>query len=120
MNGDRCCADRQPDALGRFESRLAMDARFEQREFLTADPAEDIGAIQVHSDCLRQFAQRFVADRMTIPVVDLLEFVDVKHEQCAMPGRKRLYQRAHKTFAIEDSRQSITPCALIEMAISLL
>src|SRR5690606_23802756 len=53
----------------------------EQREFLAAQASEQVVGTDECADGAREVLQDLVAGGMTVPVVQLLEVVDVQHQQ---------------------------------------
>ena len=69
-------------------------------EFLAAIAVDAVVGARRRVQFARDLAQRLVADRMAVTVVDGLEMVDVDDQQAHRPDRIRLAQRP-RTLAVE-------------------
>jgi hypothetical protein len=79
--GDRALADRAPALLRDALGLVAVDAGQEQRELVAADAREQLARPRVAAEPLRDRREHRVAGLVPVRVVDLLELVDVEHDE---------------------------------------
>ncbi|CDX60840.1 hypothetical protein MPL3365_450022 [Mesorhizobium plurifarium] len=107
-------ADAQPDRFRDQEGARRVGARQEDREFLAADAADNVGAAQLPLDRAGDQLQRLVAAVMAETVVDRFEMVGIDDQQRAGIGDVMaaclveigLHQH-REGAAIEDGRQAV-------------
>src|SRR3954463_13749988 len=77
---DRLLGEDAPDLVGRRDRVARTGLGKDEHELLTAVTPEDVRGATRRRDPARRFAQHLVASRVPVPVVDLLEMVEVDHE----------------------------------------
>ena len=89
---DEHLGERGAGALGRFRGRLSGDAREHEHELLAAEPADGVAVADDGAQLGGRGGERLIALRVTVRVVDLLEVVEVEHDDAerAAGGRRGL------------------------------
>jgi hypothetical protein len=106
-------ADGFDDALAQpADVGLALGPRLDDGEFVAADPRHRIGVTQQRTQPRPHLADQFVARRVAERVVDLLEMVEVEHEQRDLLARaavavQRLPEPVLKQCAVRQAGERI-------------
>ncbi len=70
-----------PESLGERERGPHVARRKDDRELLASDSADDVGRPNRRAEDIGHFEEHLVADAMPVDVVDLLEVVEVEHDE---------------------------------------
>ena len=92
------------NALGGIERAERVGVRQEDRKFFTAEASEQVGLAQRIAGGASNLAQQQVAGQVAMHVVDLLEQVDVDHQQ----GGRHVVAPAARPFAVGE-HQKLAP-----------
>ena len=79
--------DGSADRLRDIHRTLLVAALEQDREFVAAQPGQQIARADAGLDQFRQLAQQFVARGVTERVVDHLELIEIDIEQCVRASR---------------------------------
>src|SRR5947209_17390817 len=101
-----------PDALGELGAALLVRPWKEEDELLPAPAAGEVGLAQGASQDARELAQDIVACVVAVPVVDLLEVVQVGDDEGersdhAVGARDLVRERVLASATVRDSRQPV-------------
>ena len=121
-------ADRHPDLLPSCEDRLSRDALAQpfrnqyrpdhirimqhDEEFIPAIPAADILTPEAAQKAPRHRAQHLIPRLMAVQVIDLLEMIDIRHDEGnALPPEacagKALFRQNPKAAPVREARQHV-------------
>src|SRR5205823_5631239 len=109
---ERALPEGGPDALGELGAALLVRSREEEDELLAAPAAGEVGLAQRAAQDARKLAQDVVACVVAVPVVDLLEVVQVGDDERegsdhAVGARDLVRERVLAAAPVRDSRQPV-------------
>jgi len=101
--------------IGLFQPRFRQD----DDDLIAAIPGSDIGGANGLPDRLPEHRQRFIPRLMTVPVVELLEIIDINERQRELPavtlGPLELpVEQVIEATAVEQSGEAVGNCQLLD------